>query len=123
MDRAKVDLLIIQGEDFQPTFQWLAGNQPVDLTGWRAEMHIRRTYEGPVLVELTTENGRVIIHDQSKEKGYYTLRIDNQTTASLFERPRPFKGVYDLFLIRPDGVRQLHQYGAVSFLPAVTRRI
>lgn len=122
MERARVDLTIVQGEDFCQSFQWLAGDQPVDLTGWSAEMHIRRRIDGPVLVELTTKNGRIVIADQKKEKGVYAIVLDRETTHALFPRPRRFRGVYDLFFIRPDGTRVLHQYGTVFFEPAVTRK-
>lgn len=53
--------------------------QPINLTGVTALMHIRETVDGPLLHELSTQNGKIVIN---AELGEITLSLaDTETSA------------------------------------------
>lgn len=59
---AKRKLILYKGAKFDPGWTWLAGGQPVDLTGFTARMQVRADVDSPdVLLNLTTENGGIIL--------------------------------------------------------------
>ena len=121
MAAGKLNLKIEQGATFRQPLQWSAGTPavPVDLTGYTARMQVRSELTSPaVLLELTTENGRIGITDATA--GKLELRLTATETAALaFE-----SGVYDLELVAPDApdntVTRLLA-GSVTVLPEVTR--
>jgi len=84
---------------------------PVDLTGMTARMQVRDVSE-QVLVELTTENGRISLGGAS---GKITLSIDAATTADLDRG-----GVYDLELVNGAEVTRVIM-GKASLSKEVTR--
>lgn len=113
----KYKLALNQGEDFDKTFPWKAGNPlaPVDLTGCTARMHIRAKLESatPAIV-LTTENGRILLGGTA---GTVRIKLTATETSSLTIT----QGVYDLEIVYPDGrVRRLMS-GTVTVSPEVTR--
>lgn len=114
---AKIDLEIYQGSTFRKTFIWKTGDPtaPVDLTGYTARMQIREriTDDSPV-IELTTENSRIIL---TPAEGKIELHLTDADTSTITIK----KGVYDLELVSPGGdVRRLVE-GTVKVFPEVTR--
>ena len=101
MKPAKLNLIIYQGSTFIKGFSWQTGDpaQPVNLTGYTARMQIRtKVTDIDVLLELTTENDRIIITDPIN--GKFELYISSNDTTNL-----QFKSaVYDLELISPSGI-------------------
>lgn len=70
---------------------------PADLAGFTARMKIKTRIGGTTLLELTTENGRILVDDAAKT---ITLLVPAADTAALtFAR-----GVYDLEMVGPTGV-------------------
>ncbi len=69
-----------QGKTFRAEFSFTDENNNVLLlTGYTARMQVRQTFDSEdVLVELTTENDRIIIDE---EHGKVSLYIDDTTTA------------------------------------------
>lgn len=124
IDPVKLNLTIYQGATFCRPITWStqeAGGpeSPVDLTGYEVRMHIRERLDSPeVLLELTTDNGRIVITDATA--GAFELRLTAEETEALDWRT----GVYDLEMVAPDGppatvVRLLE--GRVKVVPEVTR--
>lgn len=99
MEPIQYNIVIYQGTTFYKTFQWLAGNNPVDLTGVTARMHIRKKVNDPnVILSLTTENGRLAIQSPTTD-GKFEIKLTPAETSVL-----NFKnGVYDLELVFPGG--------------------
>jgi hypothetical protein len=60
MAAGQYDITCEQGATFARTLQWLDENEvAVDLTGYTARMHVRKTVKATTtLVELTTSNSR-----------------------------------------------------------------
>ena len=114
---AKLKLKIIQGATFPKVLRWIAPDKttPIDLTGCTARMQVRSEIESPtVLLELTTENGGIVIDGPA---GKLTLRISPAATAAIAWE----SGVWDLEVVHPNGdVTRLAQ-GAISVSPEVTR--
>ena len=68
-------------------------NQPVDLSGYTARMHVREKLESTsIITQLTTENGRILIDNVYKT---VTLKISATDTAAL----NFTQAVYNLELI------------------------
>ena len=119
-DPHKVPLRIIQGATFDEIYVWKVGDSeenaiPVNLTGCVARAHVREKIESPaVLLQLTTENGRIVLGGAS---GSIQLLIAAADTSAINWK----SGVYDLEIEFPDGRVVRRMYGGVSVSPEVTR--
>lgn len=94
-----IDIAIQQGATFiLPIYYKDSEGEPIDLTGYTAKMQIRQTRnaEDPALVDLTTENGGIII---TADEGLVTIIISSDITAALDVL---INGVYDFFLFAPE---------------------
>lgn len=117
----KRDIVIYQGATYLDKFVWKVKNKavktPVDLTGATARMHIRQNQKSEtILVELTTENGRIVL---GGVEGTIELQIEDDATDTFTWT----SGVYDLEIKFADGfVRRLMQ-GNVAVSPSVTREV
>jgi hypothetical protein len=118
MKPATVNLTIYQGSTFSQEFQWKSGDPavPVDLTGYAARMQIREKISSPnYIVNLTTENGGIVIRDAVNGKFSIEISADATTTMN-------FKtAVYDLEFVSPDGIVRRLLGGTVTLSPEVTR--
>jgi hypothetical protein len=118
MPAAKLNLAIDQGATFKHVMSLKAGSATspaMDLTGYKARMQVRpELASDEVLIELTTENGRITI---TPSIGELMLKLTPaETTALSFS-----KAVYDLELESLNGdVTRLLQ-GNVSLSRQVTR--
>jgi len=113
---AHLTLTIEQGADFEHVLIVQdATGQEVNLTGYRARMHIRPTAgHGTLLHELTTDEGGGIHIDGPT--GTLTLSIPATVTATFTWR----SAEYDVLLIAPDGKRYRLVKGPINVDPAVT---
>lgn len=90
-------------------------NQPVDLVGYTARMHIREKLESTsILLQLTTENSRIILDNIYKT---ITLKISATDTASL----NFTQAVYNLELINQEGLVTSLTTGNIQLVKEVTR--
>lgn len=113
----KLSIIILQGETFSKVVTWKAGTPavPVDLTGCTARMQVRAAVDAAdVLLELTTENGRILIGGLA---GTVTLRLTAAETAAI-TWPR---GVYDLEVVHADASVRRLVAGSIKLSPEVTR--
>jgi len=113
---AKQKLTIYQGATFSKTVAMTDdADAPIDLTGATARMQIRRSVSSDtVLLELTTENGR-ISHDGAG--GVLTLVVDDEDTAALSFG----NAVYDLEIEYGNGQVDRALYGDIILSKEVTR--
>lgn len=96
----KYDFTIKQGVEFTKSIIWKdSTNTPYDITGYTAAMQLRKDYDSDVIIELTTENGRITLDETA---GKVMLLISDLDTAALL--PEDFPCVYDLELINPGAV-------------------
>jgi len=96
MTPAVINLIIYQGSTFKKEFQWKTGNPaiPVDITGCRIRMQIRKTLtDENFIVELTTENSRIVIANPTD--GRFYLFLTDEITSELVVK----SGVYDIEII------------------------
>ena len=117
MPAIKYDFEIEQGAAFALVFRRKddAGG-PIPLTGYTARMQVRANVAAQdVLLELTTENGRLVIDEANGEAA---IALDADTTAACTWR----KGVYDLELVPPDGKNVIRLVeGQITVSREVTR--
>ncbi|MEU4703322.1 hypothetical protein [Nonomuraea dietziae] len=120
MAAATLDLLIEQGTDYELALT-LASKAPdpgpLDLTGCQLRAHVRPHHgaDAPLLYDLSTSNGRIVITDAAG--GQATLRIPGQESAGWEWR----QAVYDLELVDAGGRQKRLLQGAVRVDPEVTR--
>lgn len=114
MAAAKYNLYVEQGTTFSKTITWKdsVGN-PIDLTGYSAELQIRASVESTTtFLSLTSTAGITL-----QPAGLISILITPAQTRTINAR----KGIYDLELTAPGGtVRRLLE-GKVTFSPEVTR--
>jgi hypothetical protein len=115
MAAGRYDITCEQGATFTLTLQWLDENEvAVDLTGYTARMHVRKTVKSSTtLIELTTANNRIVLTPLT---GTIDLVLTATETAGLTDG-----GVYDLELVSPGGVVQRILEGKFTLSREVTR--
>ena len=113
----KRKLTILQGATFRKRWTWKPGGVPMDFTGCKARMQVRAEIGSTVvLLELTTENGGIVLGAEPGTIDLYISAIDTAVIA--WE-----SGVFDLeiqYAAGPDEVDRLI-YGAVTVSREVTR--
>lgn len=117
MSAGKFDLEIEQGATYRRVFKMQDANKnPIDLTGYTADMQIRMTAKAPsALATLSTVTGEIVIGGTD---GTIQLVIPAKMTSGF----NFAAAVYDLRLTAPDGLeRDRLLEGAVTVDPAVTR--
>ena len=120
MTPADINLIIYQGATFKKEFQWKIGNPAtaVDMTGFTIRMQIREKLKDDLfVVELTTENSKIVISDPTD--GRFYLILDDTETADLTIK----SGVYDIEVVDLSGTVERLIKGSVSISPEVTRPI
>lgn len=115
MPAGKLDLTIEQGATFRHVLYWTdAADQPVNITGYTARMHIREHVTSTTaLLQLTTENGRITLVGAEGKITLFLTAVDS--AAITWSR-----GVYDLELVNGSEVTRLVQ-GKVFISKEVTR--
>lgn len=107
-------LIINQGDTWNVTIIWTdSEGEPVDLSGVTGAMQLRRFFGYPVLLDITTENGRMEIVGP---EGRIEISVDNDTMAAI----KLSAGVFDLKLTYPDGVRTTLMRGEYQLRYEVT---
>lgn len=100
MTAGRYDITCEQGASFIRLIKlYDSSNEPRDLTGYEARMHVRRTKNASsTIIELSTDNGRIIIEPtEDMPLGAIQLVLTAEETSYLTD-----EGVYDLELIATD---------------------
>jgi hypothetical protein len=118
MQPAHIDLEVYKGSTFVKVIQWKTGTPAVavNLTGCTARMQIRKAVnDDTVLDTLTTQNGKIVIHEPLN--GKFKIVISAAvSTAYLFT-----SAVYDLEIVFLDGTVIRVIEGCLTAAPEVTR--
>lgn len=86
-----------QGATFNQVITWFdETDTPVDLSGYSARMQLRLKVNSAVVLELTTDNGRITLGGSS---GVITISV----SASDMESLSPGTYSYDLEFVSPSG--------------------
>lgn len=113
----KRKLTILRGATFRKHWTWKPGGVPMDFTGCKARMQVRAKIDSAdVLLELTTENGGIVL---GAKPGAIDLYLGATVTAAIAWE----SGVFDLeiqYAAGPDEVDRLI-YGSVIVSREVTR--
>ncbi|WP_312299214.1 hypothetical protein [Stutzerimonas nitrititolerans] len=112
IDESTLEINALSAFGLTPSGGQLIYKPPVDLTGAKARMQIRPQIGGPVLLELTTENGGLEI----TAPGTLGRTLSAEQTAALTWT----EGVYDLEVEYADGTVQRYLQGAVTVSREVT---
>ena len=118
MQPAHIDLDVYKGSTFVKVIQWKTGETPVavNLTGCTARMQIRKSVnDTTVLDTLTTENGKLEIHEPLNGKFKIVIPAEVSTAYTFTS------AVYDLEIIFTDGTVTRVIEGCLTAAPEVTR--
>lgn len=114
-------IMIEQGATWTLGFNWHmagvdAGTPGVayDLTGWIARMQIRKRQGSPLLLEATSENGKIVLGGTS---GRVDIKFTDEDTDGLTTA----SASYDLELENPGGDVFRILEGTVSVSPNITQ--
>ena len=113
----KLNLKINQGETFRHGIFWKDAEEvAINITGFTARMHIRERLESATtLMELTTENGRIVIVNAVEGEIRLYITAADSTLISWAA------GVYDLEMVSPSGEVTRLIEGKVTVSKEVTR--
>lgn len=113
---ARYDIHIHQGESWSEDFQFLDENdEPEPLSGYSADMEVRDTHGGALLMKLGSGSSVGGITIDTATATITPSRTGLQTAALQFRQ-----GVYDLKLTASDGVVSYPMAGNVFVEPRVT---
>ena len=118
MRPAHIDLDIYKGSTFVKIIQWKTGETPVavNLTGCTARMQIRKAVNDTnILDTLTTQNGKIIIHEPLNGKFKIVIAADISTAYTFTS------AVYDLEIVFTDQTVVRVVEGCLTASPEVTR--
>ena len=91
--------------------------EPFSLTGYSARMQVRRTIDSDTfLLNLTTQNGALVINPVPGDVNKILINISAATTASVTT-----SGVYDLEIISTTNIVSRVLQGSFTLSPEVTR--
>lgn len=114
---ATLNFTVEQGAHWSLQILWKDSNgDPIDLTGWTARMPVRAKADESLMVELTTENGQIVLGATDDPEvidltnGTIDLVLDEDVTAALEAR----SGRHNLELIPPSGETRRLAQGTVS---------
>lgn len=99
--------------DWVRKFKWMNGTQPVDLANSTLRLQVRKTVNDPVVLELTTANGGILI--DSTIPGFKIV----MKKAQLINL-QPGSYVFDLIRTMDDNTEKA-LYGDIVFFAGVTR--
>lgn len=114
------DLVIEQGTDVSLGFALkLDDGTLLDTAGYTARAKVRATYAGPVLLDLSTANGRLTVGIQGTVPNQWNLQltVDHGTTAALTDWGL---GVWDCEIVDPMGNVKRVLEGAAALSREVT---
>jgi len=118
MQPAHIDLDVYKGSTFVKIIQWKTGETPVavNLTGCTARMQIRKAVNDTAILDtLTTENGKLLIHEPLNGKFKIVISAATSTSYTFTS------AVYDLEIIFTDGTVTRVIEGCLTASPEVTR--
>lgn len=113
IDSETLEINAISATGLSPSGGELIYQPPVDMTAATARMQIRDTPQGDILLELTTDNGKLVITGP----GTIVRELSADETAALTWT----NGVYDLEVEYPDGAVHRYFEGPVTVSREVTR--
>lgn len=115
MPAVNFDFEVEQGTDYNQLYIKKDGNgDPVNLTGYTAHMQVRARPGAPVLLDMSTENDRIVI-DGPTGSVYLVF-----TEALLANAPWK-RGKYQIELRSPAGKKSRLAYGVLSINPELVK--
>lgn len=78
MNCNRYDLEIQQGSTWLRTLAYLINDEPVNIESYAARMQVRKSYDLPAVVSISTDNG-IVIDDVNK----INLQLSAEATAEL----------------------------------------
>jgi len=110
----RYNITVYKGTTFQLSPVWKVDNLPVDLTGYSAKMQVRQFTDSSVAVELSTDNGKIVIN---AGLGQINMTLTAAQTAALTANTYQ----YDLNLTSSGGIVYKILQGAFVVNDSVTQ--
>lgn len=118
------DITWYQGADWHPRLTLKIDDVPMKLGGFTVRMQARaRVTADEVLVELTTENGKITLGVDDDNDGGTQGQILPVLTAAELSAMDFRRAVFDLELVAPGGEVMRPAEGSIRVSPEVTRPV
>lgn len=112
MNCQRYDLDVMQGAGWFQQLEYEIDGEPVDIESYEVRMQVRKSYDLPVEVELTTDNSRIVIIETNK----INLELSAEETGEL----APGRYIYDIELENGNDVERI-LYGVFTVDAQVTK--
>jgi hypothetical protein len=112
MDCQKYDLDVIQGAAWFQELEYEINGKPVNIESYSCRMKVRKSYDLPVVLDLSTGNAKISITETNKIQ----LELSATETASLIAG----RYLYDIELINESDVERI-LYGMFTVHAEVTK--
>jgi len=112
MDCQRYDFEVPQGATWFQQLEYEIDGEPVNIESWSARMKVRKSYNLPVLVELSTDKYRIVISEVNK--------IDLELTATDTAALAAGRYLYDVELINEEDVERV-LFGMFTVAAEVTK--
>lgn len=99
MDCQRYDFEVPQGATWFQQLEYEIDGEPVNIESLSARMKVRKSYNLPVLIELTTDNERIRIDETNKIK----IELTATETAALVAG----RYLFDIELVNEDDVERV----------------
>lgn len=122
-NRANIDLVACEGNDFEKTFTWMTGDPAagVNISTYQIYMHVRTGISSKEKAfEFSVTNGYITKANQYTDPGKFTISVPASHFNGICKGGRPIAYKYDIVMVSPSGKRTLI-YGDFTVMPAVTR--
>lgn len=114
MQPGRYNITVYKGTTFSLAPVWKIDNSPVDITNYTVDMQVRAATDQPIIVELSTSNGKASINGPL---GQITLTLSAAQTTALTAG----NYFYDLNLTSPDSTVWKILQGAFNVVESVTQ--
>src|SRR5690606_40539994 len=103
--------------DFNVEIIYQEGEPPVtvDLSGYSAKLQVRRTFDTPVILQLSTDDGTIVMNSTAPN---IVLKFPNDVTSRMTVYSDL---IYDLEMTSPTGLKSRVMQGKFSISREVTQ--
>jgi len=112
MECQRYDLDVIQGATWFQQLEYEIDGEPVNIESYSCRMKVRKSYELPVVIDISTANNKITITETNK----INLNLTATETAALIAG----RYLYDIELVNTPDVERI-LFGVFTVLPEVTK--
>jgi len=106
-----------QGADWDVAVLYKENGTPVDFTTATAQMQIRKDYDKEIILQLSTEDGTIVLADGANDTPNVVLKFKSNVTSGI----SIYEGIYDLEVTLSSGLVKKFLEGKFELRREVTK--